>query len=98
MQDELERNCDVNMCPRDKERKEMIMKIMELSFSITDLSLYLNTHPNDQKALCMHREYCKKLKEIKDKYQRMYGPLTIYYPCNKWRWLEQPWPWEGGMY
>ena len=38
----------------------------------------------------------KILKEIKDIYQKIYGPLTINYPCNKWRWLEEPWPWEGG--
>ena len=35
-----------------------------------------------------------EVKDLKDKYQKMYGPLTIFYPCNKWRWLEQPWPWE----
>ena len=52
----------------------------------------------DQKALCLHREYTKQLKDLKDKYQKMYGPLTIYYPCNKWRWLEEPWPWERGNY
>ena len=58
----------------------------------------LDTHPDDQRALCLHREYCKKLKDLKDKYQKMYGPLSIYYPCNKWRWLEEPWPWERGNY
>ena len=36
--------------------------------------------------------------ELKDKYQKVYGPLSIYYPCNKWRWLEEPWPWEGGNF
>ena len=39
-----------------------------------------------------------KLKDLKDKYQKVYGPLSIYYPCNKWRWLEEPWPWEGGNF
>ena len=38
------------------------------------------------------------IKDLKDKYQKMYGPLTIFYPCNKWRWLEEPWPWERGNY
>ena len=40
----------------------------------------------------------KEVKDLKDKYQKMYGPLTIFYPCNKWRWLEEPWPWERGNY
>ena len=89
-----------NNCPNnnDNRRREMINQIKCLDFAVIELGLYLDTHPEDQKALCMHREYCKQLKDLKDKYQKMYGPLTIYYPCNKWRWLEEPWPWERGNY
>lgn len=83
---------------RDMRRVEMIDQIKSLDFAIIELGLYLDTHPDDQRALCMHREYCKQVKDLKDKYQKMYGPLTIFYPCNKWRWLEQPWPWERGNY
>ena len=79
-------------------REEMAMKIKEYQFAITDIALYLDTHPEDEKALCLHRNYCKKAKELKDMYQKMYGPLTINYPCKKWRWLEQPWPWERGNF
>ena len=79
-------------------RQEMLQKIMCYKFAINDLALYLDTHPDNQKALCLHREYCKVLKDLTDKYQKMFGPLTIEFPCNKWRWLEEPWPWERGMY
>lgn len=84
--------------PRDCKREEMIMKVRELDFAVEDLALYLNTHPEDRKALCLHNTYAKQLKDAKDKYQKVYGPLTINYPCNKWRWLESPWPWERGNY
>ena len=80
-------------CP-EMTRAEMLQKIREYNFAVIELALYLDTHPEDQKALCLHKEYSKKLKDLKDKYQKVYGPLTIYYPCNKWRWLEEPWPWE----
>lgn len=89
---------DTCSCNNDKIREQMLMKIKELNFAIIELGLYLDTHPEDQRALCMHKEYCKKLKDLQDKYQKIYGPLTIYFPCNKWRWLEGPWPWEGGCY
>ena len=79
-------------------RREMIQEIRSLDFAITELGLYLDTHPEDQKALCLHRKYCKQVKDLKDKYQKVYGPLTINYPCNKWRWLEMPWPWERGNF
>lgn len=100
---EEKRNCG---CCCDQEentvdcdmREEMIREIRYLEFGITELALYLDTHPEDQKALCLHRKYCKQVKELKDKYQKVYDPLTINYPCNKWRWLEEPWPWERGNY
>lgn len=72
-------------------KEEMLNQIKCYNFAIIELGLYLNTHPEDDKALCLHRKYCKELKELKDKYQKVYGPLTIYFPCNKWRWLEEPW-------
>ena len=102
MIDEMEKNedntrdCPVIECHKKSMREEMLMKIRELDFAIVELSLYLDTHPNDQRALCMHKEYCRRLKDLKDKYQKLYGPLSIYFPCNKWRWLEEPWPWERG--
>lgn len=101
MTDSKECKCEENRnnnCERDMRRQEMIAQIKNLDFAIIELGLYLDTHPDDQRALCMHREYCKQTKDLKDKYQKMYGPLTIFYPCNKWRWLKQPWPWERGNY
>ena len=78
-------------------REEMLQNIKCLNFAIIELGLYLDTHPDDEKALCLHIKYCKDYRELTDKYQKVYGPLTINFPCNKWRWLEEPWPWEGGM-
>ena len=72
---------------RDYNRTDMLNSIKSLNFAVIELGLYLNTHPDDERALCLHREYCRQLKDIKDKYQKVYGPLSIYYPCNKWRWL-----------
>ena len=82
----------------DNTRSEMMQKIKSYNFAIIELALYLDTHPDDEKALCLHNKYCKECKELKDKYQKVYGPLTINYPCNKWRWLEEPWPWERGNF
>lgn len=103
---EENRNCGCNCnseCEEENKvdcdlRREMIDQIRSYDFAINELALYLDTHPEDQKALCLHNKYCKQVKELKDKYQKVYGPLTINYPCNKWRWLEMPWPWERGNY
>ena len=88
--------CDQMCCKkRDEIGEKILTEIRCLKFAITDLGEYLNTHPDDQKALCLHREYSQQLRDLSDKYQRIYGPLSIYFPCNSWRWLEEPWPWEG---
>ena len=100
--EEYQRNCEMNnyqnSCSNDYTREEVIKKIKELQFSIIELGLYLDTHPDDKKAICLHKEYANKYKKLTDQYQKIYGPLTIMFPCNKWRWLEQPWPWERGTY
>lgn len=85
------------MCCKERDAigEKMLSEIRCLMFAVTDISQYLNTHPDDEKALCLHREYCQQLKDLSDKYQKIYGPLSIYFPCNSWRWLEGPWPWEG---
>ena len=83
---------------RNMSREEMIQRIKEYSFAVTDIALYLDTHPEDQRAICLHKEYTNELKRLRDMYQKIYGPLSIYFPCNKWRWVEEPWPWERGNY
>ncbi len=93
--EEYNRNCNsIN----NGTRSDMIQKIKEYKFAIIEIGLYLDTHPDDQKAICLHKEYSNKYKKLTDQYQKLYGPLTIMYPCNKWRWLEEPWPWERGNF
>ena len=78
--------------------KELIFnQIQSLDFAINDLALYLDTHNDDEKALMLFKKYCNESKNLKDKYQNVYGPLTFFYPCNTWRWLDGPWPWEGDL-
>ena len=92
-------NCESSCNNENSSRRaELLKEIMSLDFALTELQLYLNNHPEDEKALCLYKKYAKELKELKDGYQKVYGPLTKEFPCNKWRWLEEPWPWEGGIF
>ena len=84
-----------NACPAS--RDELLKEIMEVSFTLTELGLFLDTHPDCKKALAMHKEYANKYKKLTDAYQKIYGPLKMDYPCNSWRWGESPWPWERGF-
>lgn len=94
-------NNNMSDCECDKfnqTREEMMERIKCLNFAIIELGLYLDTHVDDERAICLHRKYCKEYRELTDKYQKIYGHLTIHFPCNKWRWIEEPWPWERGNF
>ena len=81
-----------------KESREKLLKqIMEYKFYINDLTLYLDTHPNDKKALSMHNEYVKKLKEVTKTFEELYGPLTIETVMESWEWAQDLWPWQRGF-
>ena len=81
----------------DKENKESLMKkIMEYKFYINDLTLYLDTHNNDKKALAIHNEYVQKLDDVVSEYENKYGPLTIETVMDSWDWAKNLWPWQRG--
>ena len=69
---------------RNRVREEMMKQIKCLSFAIVDIwQNTLDTHPKMiEKLLCLHREYCNQLEEIKDKYQKIFGPLSYLLPMQ----------------
>ena len=79
-------------------RQQLLARINEVSFAVNDLSLYLNTHPEDAEALARFREYARARQEALAEYAKHYGPLTIDTAddasCRSWQWIEQPFPWE----
>ncbi|NJD01364.1 MAG: spore coat protein CotJB [Ruminiclostridium sp.] len=79
----------------DIARQKMLDEVMAADFMLEDLELYLNTHPNDQRALCIYVNSVPKARWLRSNYERMYGPITATasysYP---WPWINSPWPWE----
>lgn len=74
--------------------EELMRAIMEADFFAQDLKLYLNTHPNDMRALEMYREACKQYKACKAVFEDSFYPLTA---CcagkdDCWDWPEGVWP------
>ncbi|MBR5479972.1 MAG: spore coat protein CotJB [Clostridia bacterium] len=67
-----------------------------LDFAIIETGLYLNTHPNDAKALAYFNKLTKERKDSLDVYHKNCGPLTIFDGDAKssWDWVKTPWPWE----
>ena len=60
----------------DIARQKMLDDVIAVNFMLEDLQLYLNTHPYDQRALCIYMNYVTKAKWLRCNYERMYGPIT----------------------
>lgn len=77
-------------------RRVLLNKIKQYDFTLKELNLYLDTHPNCRRGLAMFAKY-KKLREkaIKE-YNDKFGPLTPEQnqDLQHWSWVDDPWPWE----
>ena len=77
------------------EQKKLFKQIQLYKFAVHETVLYLDTHPNDCKALDFYKKYNCKLKELKTNYEDNFGPLTAFGGTfESWKWVECPWPWE----
>ena len=79
------------------EKEALLYQVMQYKFALTELDLYLDTNPNDIEMINLYNQYLNIEKQMSDKYESMYGPLTLnsnYLNKNNWTWKNSPWPWE----
>ena len=78
-----------------------LSELQALEFVLVELGLYLDTHQDDQEAFALFQQYSALKKEAKQRYEAIYGPLTLSSAASgeRYAWLQDPWPWnfpEGG--
>lgn len=81
----------------DQEQAHALCNISIASFVVTDLTLYLDTHPHDRDALSYFSYYNRMLNKMSEEFAAKYYPLTIANAdsCSKeWKWGTAPLPWE----
>jgi len=70
-------------------------EVMALSFVISDLGLYLDTHPGDMEALKLRNSFIKMRDEAQKKLSKEYGPVISETVMEDgYSWIDTPWPWE----
>ena len=85
------------------DRTSLLNEINAVSFALSDLTLYLDTHPDCSEGLALFRELAPNRKQLLADYARISSPLTIdcatdVLPENDhFSWLDGPMPWEGGI-
>ena len=73
--------------------EELLRAIAEAAFFAQDLKLYLDTHPDDKRAVEMYVEACRQYKACKAAFEDTFYPLTA---CSAgedgcWDWPEGVW-------
>ena len=58
--------------------KQLLTQIQAVSLIAIDLHLFLDTHPNDTKALQDYEKVSKQFQTLKDQYEKQYGPLVSF--------------------
>ncbi len=73
-------------------------RILAYKFAMLETGMYLDTHPNDEKALALFALYRAKLADLIKEYECRFGPfidtMDDVEDCNRWTWIDNPWPWD----
>ncbi|MBR4944276.1 MAG: spore coat protein CotJB [Peptococcaceae bacterium] len=82
-----------------RNREAALLELQQLSFSLVDLNLFLDTHPDSQPAINDYNQLFEQYWEAKSSFEFQYGPLNNFGHCPAtypWSWINDPWPWEKG--
>lgn len=70
--------------------------LQALDFVILELGTYLDTHPEDEEAFGLFKQYVETAKTMRDAFERANGPLKRKSAArnDSYTWLQDPWPWN----
>ena len=74
--------------------QDLLRAIMEADFMATDLKLYLDIHPDDERALELYRDAVRQYKACKATFEDTFYPLTATSAGRDgtWDWLDGTFP------
>jgi len=80
----------------ENNRAKLMKQLQTAHFAVEDITLYLDTHPNDANALAYYEQAKRYCIQVQKEYTAQYGPITAdaVTVTNSWTWVNNPWPWE----
>lgn len=81
-------------------RQQLLRQIDALSFSIIDLTQFIDTHPYHTEAILKLQQYNTEKTNLVNQYSSMYGPLSAneITETNYALYQKAPMPWKGDCY
>ncbi|MCL6454409.1 MAG: spore coat protein CotJB [Alicyclobacillus sp.] len=83
--------------PLNKEFYRQLGELQAVDFVLVELTLYLDTHPDDQKAIAQFNQFQQRKANLMRQFEAAFGPLQEYGNSptgQRWSWSEAPWPWQ----
>lgn len=83
--------------PVAKEYYRQIGELQAVDFVLVELTLYLDTHPDDQKVIAQFNQFQQRKQALMKKFEGTFGPLQEFgnSPTDaNWSWAAAPWPWQ----
>ncbi len=78
----------------DAEKAALLHRLRVCTFAVVEANLYLDTHPDDQKALAFYREHLASMEQLKAEWEQETGEI-FGADGDRWAWVDTPWPWQS---
>ena len=75
----------------------MRKKICAIDFALHELTLYLDTHTWDKRALTKRNALLMERRQAVADYEARFGKYIVIpndVDGDRWAWVDDPWPWE----
>jgi spore coat protein JB len=76
---------------------QCLLELQSVDFVLVELTLYLDTHPDDAAALTQFQQFAQRKKSLMKSFESQFGPLQEFGNSQvgtTWTWGEAPWPWQ----
>ncbi|MCL6549238.1 MAG: spore coat protein CotJB [Alicyclobacillus sp.] len=80
-----------------REYYQYLTELQAIDFVLVDLTLYLDTHPDDAQALAQFTQFQRRKQVLTQQFEALFGPLQEFgnSPAGRtWAWSDAPWPWQ----
>ena len=86
----------MGMVNQKEKNATQMNQLQALSFAVSELGLYLDTHSGDEDATELFHQYVEQYADAMQKYEQEHGALTQMGAgvSGRYTWTEGPWPWE----
>ena len=85
--------------PSNISKCELMEQIAKCEFILVDINLFLDTHPDNERAIADYNGYSEQLAAMKKLYTEHFGPIenfggSMNRSKTNWLWNEMPFPWQ----